>query len=118
MGLVYVEVEISNPARPELSENRTMLVDPLVTLSVLPANLLDRLGVRREGTRKFSRSGGHLSRDTGIVRFIYEGVTAGVSVIFGMEGDPVVMGVTALEVLGYQVDPARSRLVRSGMPLL
>ena len=118
MGFVYVKVEVSNPAAPEMSEDITMLVDTGATLSVLPASLLDRLGVRREGTREFRGFGGHLTRDTGIVRFTYEGVTEGVSAVFGMEGDPVVMGVTALEVLGYQVDPVHHRLVRTDMLLL
>lgn len=118
MGFVYVEVEISNPAAPEMSEEITMFVDTGATLSVLPARLLDRLGVRRENTREFRGFAEDLTRDTGIVRIAYEGIREGVSAVFGMDGDPVVMGVTALEVLGYQVDPENDRLVRADMLLL
>ena len=71
------------------------MVDTGATLSVIPASLLDRLRVRWEGTREFRSSDGHLPRDTGIVRLTYEGVTAGVSVVLGVEDDPVVMGETA-----------------------
>ena len=117
MGFVHVRVEVSNPAAPEMSEEITMLVDSGATLSVLPASLLDRLGIRREGTREFRGIDGHLTRDTGIVRFTYKGVTAGVSVMLGVEDDPVVMGETALRVLGYQVDPVHHRLVRADMLL-
>ena len=118
MGFVYVDVEISNPAAPEVSEEITMLVDTGATLSVLPGRLLDRLGVRREGTREFRGLAGDLTRDTGIVRIAYEGIREGVSAVFGIDGDPVVMGTTALEVLGYQVDPIHNRLVRANMLLL
>ena len=37
--------------------------------------------------------------------------------MFGMEDDPVVMGKTALGVLGYQVDSVHHRLVRADMLL-
>ena len=85
MGLVHVKVEVSNPAAPETGEEIAMLVDTGVTISVLPASLLDRLGVRREGTRNFRGFGGNLTRDTGIVRFTYEEVTAGVPAVWCLE---------------------------------
>lgn len=118
MGFVFVDVEISNPAAPEVSEEITMLVDAGATLSVLPGRLLDRLGVRREGTRELRGLARDLTRDTSIVRIAHEGISEGVSAVFGMDGDPVVMGVNALEVLGYQVDPVHNRLVRADMLLL
>ncbi len=110
-------VKVSNPAAPEISEDITMLAATGATFSVLPTSLLDRLGIRREGTRVFHASGELLTRDTGIVRFTYKRVKAGVSVVFGVEDDPVVMGKTALGVLGYQVDPVHHRLVRADMLL-
>ena len=51
------------------------------------------------------------------MRFTYEEVTAGVSAVFGMEDEPVVMGVTALEVLGYEIDPVQHGLRRAEMLL-
>ena len=45
----------------------------------------------------------------------YDGVEAGVTVVFGDEGDPAVMGVTALESLGYDVDPTAGELHRVDM---
>ena len=50
MGTVYVNVNLSNPARPGLaSEDVRVLVDTGATLSVFPATLLDRLGIKRIG---------------------------------------------------------------------
>ena len=117
MGFVYAEVEVSNPAAPEIGVDITLLVATEATFSVLPASLLDRLGIHREGARVFHASGGLLTRDTGIVRLTYKGVAAGVSAVFGAEDDPVVMGETALGVLGYQVDSVHHRLVRADMLL-
>ena len=117
MGLAYAEVEVSNPVAPEMSVAITMLADTGAIFSVLPTSLLDRLGIHREGTRVFHTSGGLLTRDTGIVRFTYKEVEAGVSVVFGVEDDPVVMSETALGGLGYQFYPVHHRLVRADMPL-
>ena len=48
----------------------------------------------------------------------YGGSVAGVTVVIGEEGDPAIMGVTALESLGYQVDPVTGKLTPSEMLLL
>jgi predicted aspartyl protease len=45
----------------------------------------------------------------------YESVEAGVTVAFGDETDPAVMGVTALESMGYDVDPTAGELHRVDM---
>ena len=39
------------------------------------------------------------------------------SAVFGVEEDPVVIGKTALGVLGYEVDSVHHRLVRADMLL-
>ena len=41
--------------------------------------------------------------------------SAGVTVVFGAEGDPPIMGVTALETLGFEVDPVDGKLNRIDM---
>ena len=47
MGFIYVDVGVSNPSTPETSEEIRVLVDTGATLSVLPASLLERLGILR-----------------------------------------------------------------------
>ena len=115
MGFIRVNVEISNPAAPDDSESVRVLVDTGATLSILPADMLERLGIRREGRRRFLGFGGTVTRDTGIVRMRYGGAAAGVSTVFGAEDDPPIMGVTALETLGFEVDPVAGRLNRIDM---
>lgn len=118
MGFIYVDVDISNPANPDVSESIRVLVDTGATLSVLPSSMLDGLGIIREGRRRFLGFGGTMTRDTGIVRMRYGGAAAGVSTVFGTEDDPPIMGVTALEMLGYEADPVNGRLNRVDMLML
>ena len=93
-------------------------MDTGATLSVVPASALDKLGVERLGRRRFYGFGGAVARDTGVVRMRYQDVAAGVTVIFGAEDDPPIMGVTALGTLGYRVDPVAGRLNRVEMLML
>ena len=109
MGFIYVDVEIACESAPHVTEKINALVDTGATLSVVPAGVLDKLGVERLGKRQF---GGAVARDTGIVRMRYQDAVAGVTIIFGEEDAPPIMGVTALDVLGYQVDPVAGRLNR------
>ena len=118
MGTVYVNVNLSNLARPGLvGEEVRVLVDTGATLSVFPASLLDQLGIERIGQRRFRGFGGVVTRDIGDARMHYDGVEAPVLVVFGNEGDPAIMGVTALEMLGYHVDPVTEELHRVDMLL-
>ena len=115
MGFVHVNIGISNPSEPDRTEEVRVLVDTGATLSVLPSSLLERLEVRRIGQRSFRGFGGTITRDVGQIGMSYDGVMAGVTVVFGNEDDPAVMGVTALESLGYQVDPVHGELYRVDM---
>ena len=118
MGLVHVNVDISNPEAPETSESVRVLVDTGATLSVLPTDLLDRLGVRRIGRQRFRGSGGVVTREVGNVSMRCDGAVAGVTVVFGGDDDPAIMGVTALESLGYELDPVSGRLNRIDLLML
>ena len=118
MGLTHVEIGISNPAGPDGERRVEVLVDTGATLSVIPRSLLEALGVGSIGRNCFRGFGGVISRETGIVRMSYGGSVAGVTVVFGEGNDPDIMGVTALESLGYQVDPVTGKLNPSEMLLL
>ena len=115
MGFIHIDVDVANPAAPDVSESVRVLVDTGATLSVLPADLLDRLGVRRRYRRRLQGFGGVVTRDTGTVNMSYEDSEEGVTVVFGNEDDPPIMGVTALETLGFEVDPVNGRLNRVDM---
>ncbi len=112
MGFIHVDISVSNPASLDVSESVRVLVDTGAMLSVLPTDTLERLGVRRRYRRRFQGFGGVIIRDTGTVNMSYEDAEEGVTVVFGAEDDPPIMGVTALETLGFEVDPVNGRLNR------
>ena len=112
MGFVYVDLGLSNPSDPDRVAAVNTMVDTGATLSVFPAAVLEGLGIRRKGHRRLRGFGGVITRAIGTVDLVYGGEVAGVTVIFGEEGDPTVMGVTALEVLGFNVNPVAGELDR------
>ena len=118
MGFVHVDVELSNPTDPQQFESIELLVDTGATLSVVPAPVLERLRVRPLGSREFKGFGGVIRRQTGNVTMAYDGTAAGVTVVFGELDDPPILGVTALESLGFRVDPVTGELKPSEMLLL
>ena len=93
-------------------------MDTGATLSVIPRGLLEALGVSSIGRNRFRGFGGVVSREVSNVLVSYGGSVAGVTVVFGEKDDPAIMGVTALESLGYQVDPVTGKLTPSEMLLL
>ncbi len=118
MGFIYVDVGVSNPSTPETSEEIRVLVDTGATLSVLPASLLERLGIPRIGSKRFRGFGGEVTRDIGNVTMHCDGELGAAGAIFGDEDDPPIMGVTALESLGFEADPVSGKLNRVEMLLL
>ena len=115
MGFVHVNVGLSNPSEPDRTEEVLVLVDTGATLSVFPANLLEGLGIQRIGQRRFRGFGEVVARDVGGVNIYYRGEVASTTAVFGAEDDPAVLGVTALETLGFNVDPTDGELHRVDM---
>ncbi len=112
MGIVHVNVGLAKPFDPEPAEVVRVMVDTGATISVFPAGLLERLGIQRVGQQRFRGFGDAVIRSVGGVAMTYGDVTGVVPVAFGDEDDPAIMGVTALETLGYQVDPVHGELHR------
>ena len=59
-----------------------------------------------------------IEHDIGEVIIGYEDRRAVVPVVFGEPGDAPVLGVVALEALGYQLDPATKRLETPGLLMI
>ena len=112
MGFVHVNLGLSNPSHPDQVEAVNAMVDTGATLSVFPSALLERLGIPRLSQRRLRGSGGIITRDIGTVDMTYAGESAGVTVIFGNDNDPTVMGLTALGSLGFNVNPVAGELTR------
>ena len=53
MGLTYLELEVGNPATPDVTEKVEFLIDSGAIHSVVPAAALDRLGIKPLKERSF-----------------------------------------------------------------
>ena len=111
MGLTYLQVEVADPATPEDSEPVEFLVDSGAVHSVVPASILDRLGVKPLDEQEFRLGDGtKVVRCKGGAVFRYGGRVGVADVIFGEGGDSNLMGATTLESLGLVLDPLRREL--------
>ena len=112
MGFTHVEMDVANVSEPEKRRGIEFLADTGALLTVVPSLILRELGIEPVDERVFRGFGGTISRRIGIVRMTYEDSIIGTSVIFGEPDDVPVLGVTALEALGYQVDPVSQCLIK------
>ena len=103
-------MQISNPANPDARESIHAVVNTSGMLSVIPADVLERLGIPRMQSRRFRRFGGAVARDIGTVNMRFRDAEGGVTAIFAGDDDTPTMGATALTTLGFEVDPASGRL--------
>ena len=111
MGLTFIQAEIANPARPEERESLEFLVDSGAVYSLVPRSALERLGIRPVSRRTFTLANGDsVERELGNALFFFDGQEAASPIIFGEEGDSVLMGTVTLESMGYVLDPFRREL--------
>ena len=58
MGLTVLELEVGNPANPELTQKLDFLIDSGVIYSVVPTPILERLGIRPLAEQEFRLADG------------------------------------------------------------
>ena len=111
MGLTVLELEIANPASPDVTERIEFLVDSGAIYSVVPAATLDKLGIKPLTEQEFRLAdGSKISRKKGVAVFKRGERIGGADVIFGEPGDSVLLGAFTLEALGLSLDPLRREL--------
>jgi len=118
MGMFDVTVTLANLAAPSRTEEISLLVDTDTgaTLSWIPREILQRLGVTAFSRLPFSLADGRvLERDTTAVLLTIDGRKAPVPVAFGEPGEEAVLGATALETLGFVVDPVAKKLIERNL---
>ncbi len=111
MGATQVTVTIRNPAEPDRTWEGLFLVDTGATDCLVPRPHLEAIGLEPKGYRTYELADGseiRLDTTTADIEFMGE-VTAG-RIIFGEPGTEPLMGVTALESAGVEVDPTNQRL--------
>jgi clan AA aspartic protease len=111
MGLTTLEIEVGNPANPQGTEKVEFLIDSGAIYSVVPTPILERLGIQPLTAQEFRLADGtKITRKKGIALFKFGDRIGGADVIFGEEGDSVLLGAFTLEALGLSLDPLRREL--------
>lgn len=120
MGTLIVRVHISNPSDGEKPIEQEMIVDTGAYMSVLPRDVLTKLGIRPVTRRTFGLADGktRIEREIGTANFAYRGFIGGSPVVFGEQSDKALLGVLTLEALGLSVDPVKGELKPVEMFLL
>ena len=119
MGATYVDVTIRNPADPERTWTGKFLVDTGAFDSLVPRVHLDAIGLTPRGTREYVLADGKsVAMDITIAELEFEGEVVGGTIVYGDAGAEPLLGVTALESGGFEVDPRNEQLKRLPAVLL
>ena len=112
MGEVHVQIAIINPRTGARSEEIAALADTGATLSVIPAALLESVGIDKVRSVMFVLADGRrAARQVGDAVVTVNEDSTPCRVVFGESGDAALLGLTVLEQLGLAVDPVQRRLV-------
>ncbi len=119
MGATRVTVAIRNPAEPERVWQGLFLVDTGATDCLVPRQHLESIGLTPRAQRTYALADGSevkLDVTGGEIAFMGE-FTWG-TIVFGEEDAEPLLGVTALESVGIEVDPRNQTLKRLPAVLL
>ncbi|MGH9817878.1 MAG: aspartyl protease family protein [Candidatus Acidiferrales bacterium] len=112
MGLFGVKITIANPLDPSRQVEVELLVDIGATLSWVPRELAERIGAPHVSRIPVRLADGRsVERETSGAIFKYDGATSVAPFVVAEPGDSSLLGATALEALGFAVDPVNKRLV-------
>ncbi len=115
MGIVKTSFKICNPKdEKKCALIKDAVVDTGSVLTWVPRKALEDIGLKPEKTRVFtSITGERIERGVSPALCQADGEKpAGCDVVFGQPGDKTVLGATALETLGLDVDLGTLKLKR------
>ena len=111
MGATHVTVTIRNPAEPDRTWEGLFLVDTAAVDSLVPGPHLEAIGLGPKGQRVYELAdGSEVKMDITTADIEFMGDIVGGTIIFGDAGAEPLLGVTALESVGIEVDPHNQRL--------
>ena len=113
MGMFKKRVKVSNIKKPESVFEEEFWVDSGALYSFVPEDCLERIGVEPAATRNLVLADGRREkRLLGFCDFQIEGLEGRIPcpVIFAPKGSLYLIGATALENFGVEVDPLQKRL--------
>ena len=113
MGITFTKARLANPHRGDLAPLEIeFLIDTGAIFSVVPASLLDGLGLPRLERQEFTLADGtHVTYDIGEAMFVVGGRGRTSQVVFAPEGVTPLLGALTLESLGLMVNPVTRELL-------
>jgi aspartyl protease family protein len=113
MGITQVTAAVRNPAKTEAVWEGLFLVDTRAVDCLVPARHLRALGIEPRGKRIYELAdGSEVTMDVAGAEIEFMGDRVWTTVIFGADDAEPILGVTALESVGIEVDPRSQRLER------
>ena len=113
MGTTHVTVTVKNPAARDRTWQGEFLVDTGAIESVIPRKHLTAIGVEPFGSRTYEMADGRrLKLDTGLAELEFMDEMVGGTVVFVDDDAEPLLGLTALESAGIEVDPRNQQLKR------
>src|SRR6267143_4879487 len=113
MGITRTDFTLVGPSKERRVE---LIVDTGSILTWVLRKRLEEIGSKPKREKEFRMIEGRVvRRKTGPVTIRHDGAEADIEVVFARESDAEVLGVTALESLGFQVDPVTKELHRSSL---
>lgn len=111
MGTFMVPLEVADP-QGRRYETVEAMVDSGAAYTVVPASILERLGVSPHETRGFVLAdGSRIERGFGRTWMRLDGREEMSPVVFWNEGSTPLLGAVTLEIFGLGIDPVNGRLV-------
>jgi len=111
MGMFEWPIELGT-TEGDYFEQIAVLVDTGASITVVPREMLERLGVQPIDREPFELADGRIvEREVGQTWVRVEGRARITQVTFGEPGDATVLGVITLEAVRLGVDPVNQRLI-------
>jgi predicted aspartyl protease len=116
MGITLAKISLFDASNPSKGVEVELIVETRSILTWMQASKLARAGIIPRREKEFKTIEGHLvTRSTGAATIRFGGSEADIEVVFATGSDAEVLGVTALESLGYLVDPVSNELRPSSL---
>ena len=111
MGVIHIDVIVRNPADRTRSWEGRFLVDTGAIDSLVPRPHLEAIGIEPQAQRVYELADGtEIAMDIAGARLEFMGEWTVGLIIFGDADAEPLLGVTALESAGIEVDPQSRRL--------
>ena len=113
MGMMKARVKVANSREPDRFFEEDFWIDTRALYSFVPEDYLEGIGVEPSATRRLVPADGR--QETRLLEFCdfqVEGLEGSIPcpVIFAPKGSLFLLGATALENFGVEVDPIEKRL--------